>query len=89
MEETIELHDTRTKLNKKINQYGFFNIDLTQEIEDYEKISIYNILGENVYTLSIVPKENNLINLSQLSNGYYIARLDSNTKQKTLKLIKN
>lgn len=66
-----------------------FNIDLTKKIEDYTSISIYNLLGKQVFTTTINPKQYNAINLSKLPNGCYIATLNSNINSTTLKLIKN
>jgi uncharacterized delta-60 repeat protein len=66
-----------------------FNIDLTQETETYNSISIFNILGEKVVTSTLIARENNSINLSHLANGYYLAKLENQVNSVTLKLIKN
>ncbi len=66
-----------------------FNVDLTEEIELFNSISIYNVLGENVFSTTLRPKENNQINLSDIANGYYFAKLENQTSTVTLKLIKN
>ncbi|MBC5833521.1 T9SS type A sorting domain-containing protein [Flavobacterium sp. F372] len=68
---------------------GIFNIDLTQETETYNTVSIFNILGEKVVVSTLIAKENNTINLSHLPNGCYFAKLDNQTQTVTLKLIKN
>jgi uncharacterized delta-60 repeat protein len=65
-----------------------FNIDLSQEEEPYFSISIYNALGERVYSASLVPKQNNVINLSHLPEGYYMAKLENSMHSTTIKLIK-
>lgn len=66
-----------------------FNIDLTEETEIYNTVSIFNVLGKKIYTTILRPKENNLIDLSHIVNGYYLAKLESETSSVTLKLIKN
>ncbi len=66
-----------------------FTIDLTQEIVEYNSVSIYNLLGKKVYSSTINPKEINTINLSDLADGYYLARLENQANSKVLKLIKN
>ncbi|WP_177734728.1 T9SS type A sorting domain-containing protein [Flavobacterium inviolabile] len=66
-----------------------FNIDLSQEKEAYYLVSIYNILGEKIYSTSLTPKENNIINLQHLATGYYLAKLENGIQTVTLKLIKN
>jgi hypothetical protein len=68
---------------------GIFNIDLTQETETYNTVSIFNILGEKVVVSTLIAKENNTINLSHLPNGCYFAKLENQTQTVTLKLIKN
>jgi len=67
-----------------------FNIDLTNVEQQFNEVIIYNILGEKVFSTSILHKELNIINLSNLSNGYYLARLTGETTDTTtIKLIKN
>lgn len=66
-----------------------FNIDLSNEIEEYNTIAIYDILGEMVYKDLISPKLNNQINLAELKTGYYIAKISNETKEVQIKLIKN
>ena len=68
---------------------GIFNIDLSQETEAYNTVTIFNILGEKVFSSTLVAKENNSINLSHLANGYYLAKLENQANSVTLKLIKN
>jgi|GEM_PF-3309332 len=66
-----------------------FNIDLSREREAYSAVSVYTILGDKIYSASLIPKENNVINLSHLSSGYYMARLENGATTMTVKLIKN
>lgn len=68
---------------------GIFTLNLTNEKEDYNKLTLYNILGEKVFTTLVNPKQTNTINLSTFSNGYYIARLESDTNSISLKILKN
>lgn len=66
-----------------------FTFDLTLEKRNFNSLSIYNLIGKNVYNSKIVSKENNLVNLSHLSQGYYLARLESDSESIIIKLIKN
>ena len=68
---------------------GIFTIDLTNEKEDYNRLTLYNILGEKVFTNLVNPKQTNTINLSTFYNGCYIARLESDTNSISLKILKN
>lgn len=53
-----------------------------------QTIEVYNILGSKVST-SIVNNSNATISGDVLSQGIYLARISTNTGQKTVKLIKN
>lgn len=67
---------------------GIYTIDLTQ-INEPSTITIYNVLGELVYDQSLTPQTQNQINLTHLANGYYIARLNNESRSTQQKLIKN
>lgn len=69
--------------------HDIFNIDLSQESVSYNSVAIYNLLGAKIYTATLTPKENNTIDLSHLSAGYYMAKLENGSHTATLKLIKN
>lgn len=47
------------------------------------------MISESNLISKLIEKENNTINLSNLANGYYFARLENQTNSKTIKLIKN
>ena len=68
---------------------SIFNIDLTNVEQKFNEVTIYNILGEKVFSEKILPKELNAINLSNLANGYYLAKLFNDNEIVTIKLIKN
>ncbi len=67
---------------------GIYTIDLTQ-INEPSTITIYNVLGELVYDQSLTPQTQNQIDLTHLSNGYYIARINNESRSTQQKLIKN
>lgn len=67
---------------------GVYTIDLTQ-INEPSTITIYNVLGELVYDQSLTPQTQNQIDLTHLSNGYYIARINNESRSTQQKLIKN
>lgn len=67
---------------------GVYNIDLTQ-INEPSTITIYNVLGELVYDQSLTPQTQNQIDLTHLANGYYIARINNESRSTQQKLIKN
>jgi len=67
---------------------GIYTIDLSYE-EEITNITIYNVLGELVYDQSLTPQTQNQIDLTHLANGYYIARLNNESRSTQQKLIKN
>jgi len=67
---------------------GIFIINLTQEKEP-TTISIYNVLGELVYEELLTPETENTVDITYLANGYYIARINSLSRNTQHKLIKN
>lgn len=52
------------------------------------KVTIYNLVGEKVKTL-LVSKNNNVIDISLLQKGVYIAKIESENSSTSLKLIKH
>ena len=69
-----------------------FTNQLTIELnEPIYKVEIYNILGQKVKIFMFDnPKENSLnLDLSELVQGNYIAKVSSELLTKTIKLIKN
>ena len=67
---------------------GIYTIDLSYEKEP-TNIAIYNILGELVYTQLLTPQTQNQIDLTHVANGYYIARINNESRSTQQKLIKN
>ena len=67
---------------------GIYNIDLSQ-VKEPSTITIYNILGELVYSQLLAPQTENQIDISDLANGYYIARIKNESLDTNRKLIKN
>jgi hypothetical protein len=65
-----------------------FNFDLSDTLQDYSTISVYNLLGETVYQSELLSKTNNAIDLSSLNNGYYIARIANDSTSVQVKIIK-
>ena len=57
-------------------------------ITEATTINIYNILGKLVFTLEST-KNKNVINLSKLSKGIYLVKIDSDKKSEIKKLVKN
>lgn len=57
-------------------------------ITEATTINIYNILGKLVFT-SEITKNKNVINLSKLSKGIYLVKIDSDKKSEIKKLVKN
>lgn len=55
--------------------------------ESIETISIYNLLGQEVFSKKINSNEF-AIDISSFSSGTYIAKLNNNEKSKSLKLVK-
>jgi len=66
------------------NGMVYFKFPLNETIL---KVSLFNVLGQHVNTFS-VTRNNNLMDISSLSKGVYIAKIESNNGSKSLKLIK-
>ncbi|MBA2613371.1 MAG: T9SS type A sorting domain-containing protein [Bacteroidetes bacterium] len=78
-----------THLDVKIYPVPFtdrINIDCNCQSE-IKKIIVINTLGQSVY-FSTSLNQNNEIDLSFLSNGVYYLKIQSNSLQKTVKIIK-
>lgn len=54
---------------------------------DYTKITVYNLLGQQILTKSVASNKNT-IDVSNLNAGTYFVRLDSGRDVKTVKIIK-
>jgi uncharacterized delta-60 repeat protein len=67
---------------------GIFNINLSDDTENYTNIEVFNLLGVLVYKDKLNAKSLNEINLSQVGNGYYFARIFNENNSKQFKLIK-
>jgi hypothetical protein len=62
---------------------GLLNINA---VEVNSSVDVYNVIGEKVYTNSLV-KGNNSVDLSGLSNGAYFVKLNSNGAITTKKVV--
>lgn len=62
---------------------GLLNINA---IEVNSSIEVYNVIGDKVYTNSLV-KGNNVVDLSGLANGAYFVKLNSNNQITTKKVV--
>ena len=67
---------------------GIYNIDLS-DVKEPTTITVFNILGELVFKQLLTPQSQNQIDITNLSNGYYIARIVNQSFDKQQKLIKN
>lgn len=67
---------------------GIYTIDLSYEKEP-TYITIYNVLGELIYSQLLTSKTQNEIDLTHVANGYYIARINNESRSTQQKLIKN
>ena len=68
---------------------GIFNLDLRNETSGYEKITVIDVLGKQILRINLTPNEINLLDLSQFSNGFYFAKLENQSANTTIQLIKN
>ena len=62
---------------------GILNINA---VEANSSVEVFNVIGDKVYTNSLV-KGNNTIDLSSLSNGAYFVKLSSNNQITTKKVV--
>jgi uncharacterized delta-60 repeat protein len=67
---------------------GIYTIDLSYE-KDPTNIEVYNVLGELVFSQMLIPQTQNQIDLTHVSNGYYIAHISNGFRSMQQKLIKN
>lgn len=67
---------------------GIYNIDLSH-VKEPSTVTIFNVLGELVYNQLLTPQTQNQIDISNLANGYYIARIKNESLDTNQKLIKN
>lgn len=66
-----------------------FNETITiQSKENLKNVMVYNLLGQEVYNVKMNAMSVNL-DLSNLSSGNYIVKVESDSKQKIFKAIKN
>lgn len=59
---------------------------MINNLEVSSTIEVFNVIGEKVLTSSLL-KGNNIIDLSNLSNGSYFVKLNSNNQIITKKVI--
>jgi len=62
-------------------------LSLESSAEPFNKIELYNLLGQNIM-MKILSLNTEKINLSELSNGVYIAKISVDGKTKTLRILK-
>ena len=67
---------------------GIYSIDLSQ-VKEPTTITVFNILGEQVFKQSLTPEIQNQIDISNVANGYYIARINNESLDTIQKIIKN
>jgi uncharacterized delta-60 repeat protein len=78
--------------NNKITIYpnpsdGIYNFNLTVEDDDTQ-IQVFNLLGEQVFSGLLTGKQENKIDLSNLTKGCYLVKLSNSESITTHKLIK-
>ena len=74
------------------NFHSFYNADtktlvLSSANKPIQSVQIYSILGQNILTEKLMQSEGNL-NLSSLKTGVYIARVNIDGSEKSIKFIK-
>ena len=67
---------------------GIYTIDLSATKEP-TTITLYNIIGKQVFQQILSPESENQIEITNLSNGYYIAHITNSAITSQHKLIKN
>ena len=81
------VNDSKVKVYPNPSK-GIYNIDLSNENEP-TTITVFNILGEQVFKQSLTPEIQNQIDISNVANGYYIARINNESLDTIQKIIKN
>lgn len=90
--DNVVINGTLSISENDINGFNYFYNQQTQNLtitasEAFSKISIYNVLGQEVINKNL-SSTSEVINLSSLKNGIYIANVISNGQKATFKLIK-
>lgn len=87
---TLSLDDDNKIDNIKTYPNPFTNQLTIEANETIQKVEIYNILGQLIKSISIENSNNSLINLdmSEISQGNYIAKIHMTSTIKSVKLIK-
>ena len=67
---------------------GIFNLDLTNEVDVFDNVFVFNVLGQNILTQTVNAKAINEIDLSDFSSGYYLAKLVGENGNANVKLLK-
>lgn len=91
IQSNLSLDDNSIDLNIKAYPNPFSNQITIEANEPIYKVEIYNLLGQKVKNILFnSPTENSInIDLSDLSQGNYIAKVSSELLINTIKLIKN
>lgn len=90
--DNVVVNGTLSISENEINGFNYFLNQQTQNLtikasEAFSNISIYNVLGQEVINKNL-SSTTEVINLSSLKNGIYIANAISNGQKATFKLIK-
>ncbi|WP_299128022.1 T9SS type A sorting domain-containing protein [uncultured Winogradskyella sp.] len=77
-------------LNSIRHYYNNTTKELTLESETstFTNVNLYNILGQEVFTKQL-SQNNEILSLSSLNDGIYIAKISIGSKSKTIKFVKN
>ena len=67
---------------------GVYNLDLSNEIESFNDLKVFNILGQKILIQTIKNKSMNEIDLTNCANGVYFIRLENDYKNIEFKIIK-
>ena len=68
---------------------GVFNLDLTNEVEVFKDLAIYNVLGQNILIQTVNARAINEIDLSDFSDGIYFVKLQNDNQSLEIKLVKH
>lgn len=77
----------KTERKKELSMIKFYNDSEKIYFDsDIKNITFYNLLGIEVLNYKFEAKE---FNISQLSNGFFVVRIETETGFKSVKFIKN
>ena len=89
--DTMEINETLSVSDESFNNFNYYianNKLVINASTSLEKIELYNLLGQEVFSKSL-SNTNETINIASLETGIYVAKVSIDGKSKSFKIVKN